>query len=529
LHARRAADHAFEALAFDRAAALYERALGLPVDDAEAPQAMRLRRAESLANGGRSVEAARAFVDAAAYERGERGIELQRRGAEELLIAGRIDEGIEAHCTVLAQVGVRMPTSIVETLLLLLFYRIVILVRGYGYVLRPEESIPRPLLLQLDACWSVARTLSMTDHVLGAYFHARMLLLALRAGEGFRLVHALALDASYLAIGGKWRQRRSARILEKARTLAARVDRVESSAMVCGVEGFIAFVTGCYAKSLGFASDAVERLGAHSAGMMWELATGRLLCAWALNKLGELNALADAVDRAVREAEDRGDLSASTAYRTGLPNVVWLRNGNSEGARAAALEAIAKWSQRGYHNHHFYAFMALVNTDLYEGKGRDAFERVEREQPLLARGFMRELVVVDMECHSMRARSAIQAASQSRGPERVRLLRIAERSAMRLERTDTPYSPSLGLLARAGVARMRDDCATAKVLLEQAIAGFDAAGMRLHAASARARLGAFRGDVDGSALAEASSAYMREQRVADPVRMVEMVAPGLDP
>jgi len=369
----------------------------------------------------------------------------------------------------------------------------------------------------------------MTDHVLGAYFHARMLLLALRAGEGYRLVQALALDASYLAIGGKWRQRRSARVLERARTLAARVDRMESTAMVGGVEGFIAFVTGHYARALERARDAVEKLGAHSAGMMWELATGRLLCAWSLNKLGELNALADTVGRAVREAEDRGDLSASTAYRTGLPNIVWLRNGDSNGARAAALDAIAKWSQRGYHNHHFYAFLALVNTDLYEGKGRDALERIEREWPRLARGFMLELVVVHMECQSLRARAAIQVASRSRGAERARLLRTAERCAMRLERTDTPDSPSLGLLARAGVARLREDRAAARALVEQAIAGFDAAGMRLHAASARARLGALRGDADGAVLAEASSAYMREQRVADPVRMVDMIAPGLDP
>ena len=62
----RSADEAAEALAFDRAVKLYRRSLELGPADPAAVRRIRARLGDALANVGRSVEAARAYQEAAA-------------------------------------------------------------------------------------------------------------------------------------------------------------------------------------------------------------------------------------------------------------------------------------------------------------------------------------------------------------------------------------------------------------------------------------------------------------------------------
>lgn len=94
LQAGRAAEKAGTALAFDRAAFFYRHALALmPV--ASAARAWREGLANALANAGRPVDAANAYLDAAAGAGHPHRVELQRRAAEQFLIAGDIDRGLE--------------------------------------------------------------------------------------------------------------------------------------------------------------------------------------------------------------------------------------------------------------------------------------------------------------------------------------------------------------------------------------------------------------------------------------------------
>ena len=59
--------------------------------------------------------------------------------------------------------------------------------RGARFVLRDEEAVPKATLVRLDTCSAVARVFSVTDPVLGAYFQARFLLLALRCAAVRRI------------------------------------------------------------------------------------------------------------------------------------------------------------------------------------------------------------------------------------------------------------------------------------------------------------------------------------------------------
>ena len=71
------------------------------------PHAWREGLATALANAGRPAEAAEAYLRAAAGAGDLQRVELQRRGAEQFLIGGHIDRGLELIRTMLASMGMR--------------------------------------------------------------------------------------------------------------------------------------------------------------------------------------------------------------------------------------------------------------------------------------------------------------------------------------------------------------------------------------------------------------------------------------
>ena len=92
------------ALAFDRAASFYRHALALSPASSSG-QAWREGLATALANAGRPADAAEAYLRAAAGAGDLQRVELQRRGAEQFLIGGHIDRGLELIRTMLANMG----------------------------------------------------------------------------------------------------------------------------------------------------------------------------------------------------------------------------------------------------------------------------------------------------------------------------------------------------------------------------------------------------------------------------------------
>ena len=96
-HAALAAKKAASALAFDRAAAFYRRALEFaPVRGAELTE-MKRGLAEALANAGRPAEAAQAYLEVAEETSSSHSLDFKRRAAEQLLMGGHIKEGLDCH------------------------------------------------------------------------------------------------------------------------------------------------------------------------------------------------------------------------------------------------------------------------------------------------------------------------------------------------------------------------------------------------------------------------------------------------
>jgi len=210
----------------------------------------------------------------------------------------------------------------------------------------------------------------------------------------------------------------------------------------------------------------------------------------------------------------------------------WLRDHDPDQIRGWIDAGMRGWTDRAYHNQHWFACTGLVLLDLWEGRGRDAFDRIEREMPLARRALKFKMEVVRVEARMFRARAALMAASEAGGPERRRFVDVAARDARWLRRAGPDYATSATALVEASIADLRGDRGRCVAALEEAVRHADETSQRLVGAVARIRLGTVRAaqrPEDGRELIEAGVAFMRAEGVRDAGRMTAVFCPARDP
>ena len=81
-----------------------------------------------------------------------------------------------------------------RALLSMVWQRLKIRLRGLRFVERRADEVKPADLMKIDTCWSVAMGLGIVDNIRGADFQGRHLLLALDAGEPYRIARALSMN-----------------------------------------------------------------------------------------------------------------------------------------------------------------------------------------------------------------------------------------------------------------------------------------------------------------------------------------------
>src|SRR4029453_347015 len=99
------------ALAFERAARLYRVALDLQPGAPSERYRLWMKLGDALANGGRVIEAAQAYLTAAQGADASERRELQRQAAEQFLMGGYLDEGLKLLRSVLSAAGLSLPAT----------------------------------------------------------------------------------------------------------------------------------------------------------------------------------------------------------------------------------------------------------------------------------------------------------------------------------------------------------------------------------------------------------------------------------
>jgi hypothetical protein len=521
-HALLAADNAATALAFDRAAKLYEMAieLGARKDDGVLLEKL----GDALANAGRGARAARAYEEAAHGAPAARALDLRRRAADQLLGAGHLDAAADAIHALLRLIGISLPGSPLAALMSFLLARLWLRLRGLGFVKRDASQIAAEELTRIDVCWSIAFGFGLVDPVRGAAFQAKNLGLALRAGEPFRVARAIAVESAYVArVGGKSWPRTEA-LVKRAYALAEESGEPAALGQALNSAGIAHYLNGRFEETVDLTTQALDILQTRCTGVAWEIATARSFQLWGSAQLGRLGNLRSLQAAYLRDAQERGDVYAVVTLSAGDNVLSWLAGDDPDGARRATAEAMGRWSKQAFHVEHFYELVALTHVDLYAGRAGDALARMRDRWKPLRRSLMPQTVqLVRIQSLFCRARSALAVASERSDDA---LLGAAARDARAIERERMPWAQPQAKLVQAAVARIRGDEARAASLLRDAAAGFERAGMALYAAAARRRLGMLVGGDEGRTMREAAEARLAAEGVAAPARLVATLAPG---
>ncbi len=518
-HFALAAAKASEALAFERAAALYRLALKLAAPELIESSRLRGALAEALANAGRGVEAAREYLAACEGATADRTLELHRLAAMQFLISGHIDEGLATLRDVLSAIGMCLPQSPRRALASLLWQRTLLRLRGLKFRPRDTRELAAADLTRIDVCWSASVGLSNVDWIRGADFQARGLLLALRAGEPYRVARALALEAAQNATTGLPARDRTARLLEQAGALARSSGEPYGLGMVTLARGVSAYLEGRWLDALNHCDHAAADLRERCTGVAWELDTAHAYALWALSHLGRWAELSRRFPVLINEARERGDLYAAMNLSTYILSVVRLAADEPDAAREETQRVTGQWSREGYHVQHNDQVWASVQIDLYCGDGPSALRQISAHWPTLTRSLLMRVQFIRVAMLGLHARCALASGGRAS-------LSAAARDASRIEREHLPWGDSQAHMIRAALATCDGRRDEALAHLRSAGAHFRASDMLLCASVADLRLGQLLGGPDGRVLIDRAEDWLTSQAVHRPDRVADLFAPG---
>jgi tRNA A-37 threonylcarbamoyl transferase component Bud32/tetratricopeptide (TPR) repeat protein len=510
-----AAKKAVAQLAFERAAVLYRRALELMPEGDQRRREVTVALGDALSDAGRGQSAAQAYAlaleqHAAIAPRADDRLELQRRAAEQLLRSGHIDEGLTASREVLRQVGLSLAKTPRRALFMLAWRRLVLKLRGLGYRERSASEVPVDALQRIDVCWSISMGLAMVDTIRGAAFQSKQLILALEAGEPYRVARALSAEAAFLATGGLKDEARARRLVAEATAVAKRVGDPQLLGLIEFCDGLTHFLVGRWREAAELTARAERTFTDQGYAVTWEAANSRLFAVWSHFYLGDISGLSRRIPVLVREAERRGDRYAVTSLQSGLANVSLLATDAPEEARAAVRRVMAEWGSRQFHFQHYWALLSEGMIDLYVARPQDSVERVEAGWGQLKSAMLLQIQNVRVEARYLRARLAV---ALGRAGE-------ALSHAEAIEEEGVEWGNAFALATRGVVAGKAGEAQ-----LKAAVERFSALDMQAFAAAARLRLGEVQGGEIGAANVRAGLGWLTAQGVRNPEAFAAMLLP----
>lgn len=516
----RAAAKASAVLAFDLAATFYRHALALQPDGPHRA-AWIVFLAAALEKAGRPVEAADAYLDAAAVTTAGEQIEWRRKAAELLLIGGQIDRGLAVSSDVLNAVGMRLARGPRSAIASLLVRRLQLRWRGLEFTAREESEIPPDDLLRIDTGWAISAGLAMVDPIRAAAFNVRQLLQALEVGDPYRIARAMALEAGFSVVGAG--RQRSQMFSRRAELLAAQSGQPYVAALTTVWEGIAAFLAGEWAKASALCERAATMFREQCTGVTWELNMAHNFFLGGLVSQGELRQVSRHLPGLLDTARERGNFYLELELNTRMI-LVWLARDDPDGAERRGNESISRWSQRGFQRQHYSHVLMRVQMELYSGRPHEAWRLIDGCQDALRRSRFLRVQHTRIEAANYHARSALAVAAA--GTERERMIAVARRDVRNLEREGRPWSDAFARLLSATIAHLTGDAHAAAARLEAAMWTFSAADMHLYASVCRRRLGALTQAERGAELRAEADRWMASQEIRNPAAMARLIAPG---
>ncbi len=500
-----AAEQAAQALAFKRSATLFERALEQLASGDPRRHVVYEQLGQARANAGECARAADAYETAASSAAPSHALELRRRAAEQLLRAGESARGLQASRAILAAVDLSLPTSRIATILLFVWLRLLIRLRGMGYTPRDPRGVPAQVLTRLDVCWSVSFTMPYADPLAAGICHARHVLLALREGDDARVARALAMEAGYATSSGFDAWPRAQGMLAEAREAAARSGNAHSQALVAALGGVAACSAMRFTQAATELEQAMRRFRDEVPGSSFEVTTCCFFLFVTLGYAARYGELRPLLEEALADAVERGDTYSALMLRLGILNSTWFFAGDIARARREIAEANRSLPRGEFRAVHYQAIVAECYADLYEGLCEEGYRRLHDALPIIRGALLLHLQAYRTECMALRARLALACAARVQGSRREALVREAEALSPVVGAMPNTLGRVNVRIIRASALQLRGKRAEALEVVE-AMAAEDGDDGWLSRQSARLLLGRLRADADLVRSAEAEFA-----------------------
>ena len=398
--------------------------------------------------------------------------------------------------------------------------------RGLEFTERDAANIPDADLFRIDICWAIAAGLGAVDFIRSADFQSRHLLLALRAGEPYRVSRAISFEGAQAGSRGGASTARAETILRRAQGLARKVDHPHAIGMHLWAQGMSAYLAGYWRKATNFLDLAAEVFRDQCTGAFWELGMAQRFMLSALLYIGDLAEVSRRVPALLGAALEQGNVLAATDLRTRL-NLIWLAADDPERARLEVIEALTIWPREGFHLQHYSSMLAMAQIELYTDDAEVAWKHVKGQYKELRSSLLLRTQVLRVDSFYLQARTALAAAIHAReASSRESFFGSAERMARRISNEEIRWADPLVPLILAPIAADRSEDERAAKLLLRAVEGFEKVDMHLRAMAAQRRLGQILGGDRGRELMATADGWMRDQEIKKPELMTRMLAPG---
>ncbi len=519
-HAIPAALVAEEALAFRRAADMYQIALTFGTWEPREQRDLLRRQAQALTAGGQLDEAAAAYGHSASLIGDEESVDLERLRVEQLLRRGRVEEALPAAERLLAAVGTKLVLTGKRPLPKLATQWVQQRIRGIDFVERQAQDISAAALRRIDVLYSIASGLGFCDPLLGRLVQSEYLRAALDGGEPFRICMALSQEIVYQAAAGPKAWPAVEVLASKLKEVGLRVAHPHIVGVIDTSIGFAAHLCGRWREARLFMEAGLATLRNYGSGVRWEVDMGEVYWLTTLWYLGEWREFTRLVPSLLRDANERGDLIAQFWLRAGRCNFTWLIQNRPDEARTQ-LEVAENMIGENYATvHHVYVLLAHLNIDLYTGEVAAGWARLNAAWPTLERMFVMRVQNLRIELQATRARLALMASPMTDAN-----LKIARHVADELQRETCAWGQGIGLVLGAAVQHASGQSSAALNALQRADALFVDAETKVWRQVARFRRGQCAGGSAGMAQTEASRDLLNDAGVVDPERMMNLMAP----
>lgn len=517
-----AAEQSIEALAFDRAIQLYRFIIESLSNYEDKKQPTWVKLGDALANAGHGLEAAQAYLAAAEKADSTQKLTLQRLASEQFLVNGYVDQGVTILQDLLKTLDIGFAKTPQRAFLSAFLRRTYLKVRGLSFQEREANELSDEDLAKVDTLWSVTIGLTFVDPVRAADFQVRHLLYALNLGEPYRVARAIALDVIHSASAGGHTKEETEKLVQTALALAERIHHPHALGVATLTAGAAAYFIGNWSKAKELLERSETILRENYTRIFWELDVIQIYLLRSLYFMGEIKELIHRLPPLLRDAKERGDLSAISLLHTRY-YIINLAQDNVLDAKKGLNLAIKQSSQENdFQLQHYWELFGEIEVALYSGDYQQAWQKLNESWQTLNKSLLFRIQVFLIETYHLHARVAIAMAQTVDNNEE--FLRQAQQDIKRIEQEKMSWGNALAGLIRASLAVMRRDNKKAIELLAEAEVIFDSLEMSLYSAVARYNRGLLMNTPQGQELSKNASTWMLSQEIKNPARMAALLA-----